>query len=80
MGAHRHEDPCWEVSCDRCGDGDGVETYQHYHYETLAEMVETVENCDWEVIDNGRGPIAFYCLDCWEEIQDQAANAEPDLR
>jgi hypothetical protein len=60
--------PCWEVRCDKCGDGEG-------HFDTRAELLASIEAAGWYVI---RGlfnePVEYYCDQCTGEVFDSLRN------
>jgi hypothetical protein len=54
--------PCWEVRCERCGEGED-------HYDTRAELIEAIEGLGWHIV---RGlfnePLEFYCDECTNDM------------
>jgi hypothetical protein len=55
--------PCWEVRCDKCGEGD------ERHYDTEDELVDELEAHGW-LIERGLfgKPVEFYCAVCADDM------------
>ncbi len=67
MGLTKNTAPCWEATCDACGEGDN-EDGQSYHYSSEAEMLKELEGYDWLVERNEAGaPKRLLCMDCADE-------------
>lgn len=55
--------PCWEPTCDTCGEGDNGEYGGSFHYESREAAVKALEAINWTVHDDGK----VECDECREE-------------
>jgi len=70
MGIAEEQMPCWLITCDRCGEGDGGDEHSGYHWPSEREARQQVKDSDWIELPDGR----LLCMSCWEdEIPDEVA-------
>ncbi len=62
--------PCWTVTCDVCGEGDGGDDpVSHFHYPTADEARKAVRGMDWWESKDGK----HACYGCVEGGVDEIA-------
>lgn len=67
--------PCWEATCDGCGEGDNTDFGNCFHHASLKDTIDDLTSSGWQLVHRRSGVIAaVYCETCWAGLSDQRRN------
>lgn len=72
MSISLQQKPCYEVACDRCGEGDNYDYGGSFHHPDEATARESMEGSDWLVREDG----VALCNSCLDSVEDLIACPE----